>query len=414
MIKGFIRIVALAALGGATWLIWLPLRLIVPRRSDWVAVLGRGDGAFVDNCKYFFIGAHAEESWQVVYITSHSSVVDALNECHVPVLRYPGLRSIWFLLRAGAAVVDTTEWAQRGRCALLSGSRVIQLWHGVGFKRIEMDRWRHELANDAAFRARCLLYRLSGRLFHYDAVLATSKFYARELFTRAFLSDTWLPANYPRNTFGIYKFRRHPLALIGTDKAALNMVQSWSDAGMKTILIAPTFRDDGSHSLPISTVDRDAIESFCRQHGVRLVVKMHPMDGSRVSLDPDIAIRCEPHSDVYPLLANVAALITDYSSIYMDFLETDRPIFFHIPDFERYAERRDIQFDMTDMTPGPKSRTWGELLGHLKEQLRSDGYREARARLRSLAFDDNDPATAVSVVLHHLGQPRGLPSDDHR
>ncbi|MGE7139699.1 CDP-glycerol glycerophosphotransferase family protein [Luteibacter sp. NPDC031894] len=400
-------ILARAVIGVLTWLAWLPVRLLVPRRRDWIAVLGRGDGTFVDNCKYFFIGAQSDAAWRVVYVTSHADVAEALGKAGTPVVRYPTLRGAWFLLRAGAAVVDTTEWTQRGRYALLAGARVVQLWHGVGFKRIEMDRWRREQANEAAFRLRCMLYRLSGRLFRYDAVLATSRFYTRELFQRAFLSRAWIPANYPRNTFGRYRHGDHALSLLGTDAATLDQVKAWTREGLRIVLFAPTFRDDGRDSLPMTTAERDAIETFCRARRVRLVIKMHPLDGSRVTLDSDVALSCAPRSDIYPLLADVSALVTDYSSIYMDFLVADRPILFHMPDLDRYAAQRDIQFDLADMTPGPRSTTWYELLRHLDEQLNQDGYRDARARLRSLAFDDHDPAQAVATVLRHLRQPLG-------
>ncbi len=404
--KGAAGVVARAITGALTWLLCLPLRLLVPRRGDWIAVLGRGEGLFVDNCKYFFIGAQAHPSWRTVYITSYADVTDALRSAHAPVLRYPSVRGAWFLLRAGAAVVDTTEWTQRGRRPLLAGARVVQLWHGVGFKRIELDRWRMEQPGPALFWLRCTLYRLAGRLFHYDAVLTTSRFYARELFQRAFLSDTWLPANYPRNTFGRDPSSQPALALIGSDSNTLARAEAWSRAGLKLVLLAPTFRDDGSDSLPISDRERVAVESFCRARGVRFVIKMHPSDRTQVAIDSEIAATYGARRDVYPLLGLVDALVTDYSSIYMDFLMMDRPILFHMPDLERYSAHRDIQFDLADMTPGPRSATWAELLRHLDEQLHHDGYRNARTRLRAVAFDDHDPADAVGVVLRHLRQPR--------
>lgn len=404
--KAAAGVVARAASGALTWLLCLPLRLLVPRRCDWIAVLGRGDGLFVDNCKYFFIGTQAQTSWRTVYITSHIDVTNALHKAETPVLRYPSIRGAWFLLRAGAAVVDTTEWTQRGRRALLAGARVVQLWHGVGFKRIELDRWRMEQPSPFLFWLRCTLYRLAGRLIRYDAVLTTSRFYARELFQRAFLSATWLPANYPRNTFG-----RDPsqatLTSISTDREALARAEAWSRAGLRLVLLAPTFRDDGSASLPMSDDEREAIESFCRARGVRFIIKMHPSDRTHVTINSEVAATYRASQDVYPLLGMVDALVTDYSSIYMDFLMMDRPILFHMPDLERYKAHRDIQFDLEDMTPGPRSTTWKELVSNLDEQWHHDAYRDARARLRAVAFDDHDPADAVGAVLRHLGQPRG-------
>jgi CDP-glycerol glycerophosphotransferase (TagB/SpsB family) len=404
MIAGTLGRLLGAAGSTLLWFLCIPLRLLIPRRPDWVAVLGRGDGTFVDNCKYFYLAAQGAPGSCTVYVSGKADVVSALEAAGLPVEKYPSLRGAWFLLRAGAAVVDTTEWTQRGRYALLSGSRVFQLWHGVGFKRIELDRWRREHSNKAIFNLRCAIYRLSGRLYRYYGVLTTSNFYARELFQRAFLSDGWLSANYPRNTFGrLGNGDVSQLALLGADREALGQIRDWKEAGLRTVLIAPTFRDDGTHSLPIDDEERLAIERFCRDHGVRFVIKMHPLDRSEVLLPPEIAIAYAAKSDVYPALGEVSALVTDYSSIYMDFLAADRPIVFHVPDRDRYIGHRDIQFDLDDMTPGPKSHNWHELLRHMAEQLQHDTYSDARARLRSLAFDDNDPAEAASEVLRYLG-----------
>lgn len=405
VIDGIGGLAVRALLGALSWLAWLVPRMFVPRRADWIAVLGRGDGAFVDNCKYFYIAAQADSRFRVTYVTSHDTVVTALRTAGVPVVRYPSLKARWLLLRAGSAVVDTTEWSQRGRRALLAGSRVVQLWHGVGFKRIELDRWRKESTGRLAFGLRYMLYRLSGRLIRYDAVVTTSRFYARELFTRAFLSQYWLPANYPRNTFG--RGAALPeLVRVGVDTDAAARIDAWANEGMSIVLIAPTFRDDGSHSLPMTPGEREHIAGFCRQKCIRLVFKMHPLDTSKVILPNDVAVVCASRSDIYPLLGSVQALVTDYSSIYLDFLAADRPILFHMPDLSRYVAAREPQFDIADMTVGARSTCWDQLLGNLLTQLHKDDFRMERQRLRALAFDEHEPIDASAAILDHLYRDR--------
>jgi hypothetical protein len=407
MISALIGMLARAMIGGLAWVAWLIPRTIVPRRDDWVAVLGRNDGAFVDNCKYFFIGAQSDPNSRVVYVTSQPAVLTALRAAGVPVLHYPGFRAAWFLLRAGAAVVDTTEWSQRGRRAILSGSRIVQMWHGVGFKRIERDRWKRESGSVLGYRIRCFLYQLSGRLVRYDAVLTTSRFYERELFKQAFLAHEWLPANYPRNTFGRSSVRHPELVTVGVDESAFARIESWVKNGSKVVLVAPTFRDDGTHSLPMNEAERSRIVQFCRDEDVRLAFKMHPLDSSEIALDEDVAVTCASRSDIYPMLGWISALVTDYSSIYMDFLVANQPILFHVPDLANYVAQREIQFDLADMTPGPKSTDWDQLLTNLHEQLESDGFGQERERLRALAFDDHDPSNAVATILRHLQRQRG-------
>ena len=80
--------------------------------------------------------------------------------------------------------------------------------------------------------------------------------------------------------------------------------------------------------------------------------------GGRVAADLPNVIHYDPTADVYPALADVDLLVTDYSSIYFDFLLLDRPIVFFANDLDLYLRReRHLLFEYRDMTPGPIART---------------------------------------------------------
>ena len=50
-------------------------------------------------------------------------------------------------------------------------------------------------------------------------------------------------------------------------------------------------------------------------------------------------------------------LVTDYSSIYIDYLLTEKPIVFLPYDKEQYLEGRGMNFGYDEVTPGPKPET---------------------------------------------------------
>lgn len=88
--------------------------------------------------------------------------------------------------------------------------------------------------------------------------------------------------------------------------------------------------------------------------------------------------------DTNELLSVVDVLITDYSSIFFDFMATGRPILYYIYDLEQYEEERGLYFDMDEM-PGYKCRTIEELCEALGQAIRSgmpdqEHYNEARRR----------------------------------
>ncbi len=60
-------------------------------------------------------------------------------------------------------------------------------------------------------------------------------------------------------------------------------------------------------------------------------------------MPPNIVLM-NPKSDAYPLLSLCDALLTDYSSIYFDFLLLDRPMIFYPYDFEDYVTKTGSSF----------------------------------------------------------------------
>jgi len=66
---------------------------------------------------------------------------------------------------------------------------------------------------------------------------------------------------------------------------------------------------------------------------------------------------------IYDILNEVDILITDYSSIFIDFLLLNRPIFFLCPDIEEYDNNRGLLYSPLEFWyPGPISHTNDELV----------------------------------------------------
>jgi len=345
------------------WVLIAPIASIVPKRKDWVAVIGRQHGKFLDNAKHFYVQAcSSEPGLRFVFITERSDTFALFAGSSHEVLRYPSVRSIWFLMRCASAVVDSTDWIRHLRRFFLMRARVLQIWHGVGFKRIELDKWRNEagryrwFSNRRVFSLRILFYRITGRLVRYAAVCSTSTFYRDEVFSKAFLADRFPITGYPRNAFA---------ATTGSKLLWWNVDQTLAEA-----------------------------------NGWEFVFKFHPSERNASRIQGRHLHVCHPDSDVYPLLPKSHALITDYSSIYMDYLLLDRPVLFFIPTADTYLQAdREVQFDISTMMPGPVASDWPDLLASLTRQLLQDGYASERERVRRMAFDDQSQEAAVSRIL---------------
>jgi CDP-glycerol glycerophosphotransferase len=92
--------------------------------------------------------------------------------------------------------------------------------------------------------------------------------------------------------------------------------------------------------------------------GVALAVKPHGLDadGFRSTGLHTItnAVLSAAGTGTYQLLARASGLITDYSSIWTDFLALDRPIGFYCPDMAEYVASRGLNVDdLPSLLPGP-------------------------------------------------------------
>lgn len=100
-------------------------------------------------------------------------------------------------------------------------------------------------------------------------------------------------------------------------------------------------------------------------------------------------------------LAAADVLITDYSSIFFDYLCLDRPILFLLTDLDDYSESRGL-YERPDQLPGRKARDLAQLTDLAASLARGDAEPEedvaARARWRDTYAPLDDGAATARVV----------------
>lgn len=400
-------------LGLFSWPVSLLIRLLVPRRKDLLVVIGTGGGQLAGNVKYFLLQAASclPVGGQTVFVTRHVDVVRALESAGFAAVRHPSLSSMQVLLRAGCVVVDSDDWTFGGRRLLLSGARLVQLWHGVGFKRIGLSGHRDPGLPDgvfgSAFVCRLRQWLLTLRMRdsrNYDLVAVTSAFYRDEVFRPAFRGKHYLLSGYPRNTFGRgVAGQAEKLVWETVDAGLRQKLPDWQRAGRRLILVSPTFRDTRGTPMGLDSRQIALLDDWCEKQGCELLFKFHPLERDTQTVAGQHLHLCAKDSDIYPLLPFTVALVTDYSSIYMDYLLLDKPVLFFVPDMNEYLARdRQIQFDYEEMTPGPKSSTWPELLMQLETQLTRDEFAERRKSMCRMAFDDLPQEEATRKIVDFM------------
>lgn len=74
------------------------------------------------------------------------------------------------------------------------------------------------------------------------------------------------------------------------------------------------------------------------------------------------------------VLSNFDLLITDYSSIYFDFLILEKPVLFLPYDLILYEKSVGLNFEYNAITPGPKPKKQSEFIKEIYKLLNDNSY----------------------------------------
>jgi CDP-glycerol glycerophosphotransferase (TagB/SpsB family) len=147
-----------------------------------------------------------------------------------------------------------------------------------------------------------------------------------------------------------------------------------------------------------------ALNEELQAQNARVILKAHPLassdfelDCSNISLITDADLRGAGVS-LYELLAGSDGLITDISSVWVDYLLLDRPIVIFFPDLDEYREHRGFNLEPYESwIPGELVRTGSELAKALQE-AGAEHWSQLRGRLRSQLHAYTDAGSAGRLL----------------
>jgi CDP-glycerol glycerophosphotransferase (TagB/SpsB family) len=312
---------------------------------------------------------------------------------HVPI-RFSYLYSfsgVWAYLRAG--FVFYTHGALFNYVPP-KRKLVVNLWHGMPIKKI----WRGVPGSE---------------LPPSTYLISTSPFFSSVLIKASgFSPERLLMTGLPRND--CLSMNRPP---------AGEMAARLRGGADRLIFFMPTYRNsargfmtqDGIETntiLGLSEVEARRLHSWLQRNRCKLVVKPHPMSinaGKPFTNDQHWAMLDEQMLfaegvGLYEFLAHVDLLVTDVSSVYVDFLVTQRPQILYFPDMERYEKTRGLLLHpLKNYAPGPIAQTIDELESSLDAWMSgADSWRERREQLRDLMVP-SAPRSAAESLLSAIG-----------
>lgn len=187
------------------------------------------------------------------------------------------------------------------------------------------------------------------------------------------------------------------------------------DMGQRFIFYMPTFRSadvgntyDSSNLFGFKDFNLSFLENFLEKNNYELIVKLHPIykkkfsdaifNIPRISMYPEYEANKE-FVDLYEVLSATDILITDYSSVYFDYLLLDKPIIFATPDLSEYQKERGFCLEpFEDWTPGPKVVNQKQLQSEIiNYEKKKDYYGLSRKAIRDKVHQYKDGKSSERV-----------------
>ncbi|MGG3941559.1 CDP-glycerol glycerophosphotransferase family protein [Peribacillus psychrosaccharolyticus] len=331
---------------------------ILPLKSKAVFVT-----SFGDNTQYLLDEMDKQElTWKRVILRTSTSKIKGKDDGHTIVFNFETkniihlLLSIYHLATAKRIIVDN-YFGFLAAISFRPGVTCTQIWHAAGaIKKFGLTD------PSIAERTPATKQRFIDVYNMFDHVVVGSDVMAG-IFKESFgLTDKHiLYTGIPRTDF----FFNQP-ALTEAQRILTSRYPEWADK--KTILYAPTFRNQTLHSGKIA-LDIDLLYRELSQKGYVLLLKLHPAVTADVELEsayPGFVHNLSDYPDMNELLLAADCLVTDYSSIPFEYSFLGKPMYFYAYDLEEYQQERGFWEDYTTSMPGPVSRTTNELIEHIK------------------------------------------------
>lgn len=250
---------------------------------------------------------------------------------------------------------------------------VVNLWHGMPLKTIgNLEKGKEKNKYD-----------------YFSYVLSTSHYFD-DVMMKSFKcgSERIMNCGQPRTD---YFYKNNNTLFKGYKNTAI-----WMPTFRTSDILNESNTSKENRILPLinNMNDLESINSLFKKNNSLLLIKLHPIQSKKNMLFSDLSnikfideeFLKNNNTSLYEFLPQTDFLITDYSSVYFDYLLLDKNIVFIIDDLSDYKKNRGLNFEnFEDIMPGPKVVTIKSFLSELDKIFNDrDEYVEQRKKINLL------------------------------
>lgn len=316
---------------------------IIPRliiklfpRDKKLIVYGGSCDKFIDNAKYqFIINNECLKEYRHVWVSKTPKLIDYLISKGYSTKNGGKISGIITVLRAGVIIYDDSIssftnplWSK--------GAVIINLWHGFPLKTIGGTN-DHPYPNGWLDIVKKTV-RGNGASYFLNTTKKISNLYS----SRSSLPiDRIIIGGMPR-TMCFFMKRNEIVDHISKyeDDDYMELYRSIEKNNCRKIIYMPTFREYNIRSIEKAIPSWSELNDTCAQYNTTIYLKLHRLVPLPSNFSYSHIILLDNYIDMYPLLSLFDLLVTDYSSIMIDFSLLQKPILLYIYDFDEYEKLR--------------------------------------------------------------------------
>ena len=347
-------------------LFFLPLwhlQKLIPRDRNLWLFGDRYGTKYSENSRSFFEYCHAEHpEIKAVWITRSKDVFSYLRNRKMNVLYKWSFKSVIYSLRAGVTFYSISRSDINNY--FVNGAKLVNLWHGAPIKKFGLLKRKELLLYPCNS---VFLYKIKIFFFpYYDAYSFDYVLYTSPYFTNVLKSAF----NINEDKLLLTGFPRNDSLFTNSEDDLIKKINDKYNTPYK-ILYLPTWRSTVEDFDPF--IDNEfkvkQWHEFLHNSNSVLIYKPHP--GIRVlSKDADsneheriVRIEESPFIDINRIMKSVDVLITDYSSVYYDFILLNKPVVLFPYDYSKYiSDYYGFSLDYYKEIAGVKCHSWVEIL----------------------------------------------------
>lgn len=244
------------------------------------------------------------------------------------------------------------------------GQIYVQCWHGTPLKKLGYDLSASDNSMNSIEEIR-QKYRTDAEKFSYllsPSAFATEKFATAWNLVETNQTTKIIEEGYPRND-----------RLVNcSDEERKQLREKLGVANKKVILYAPTWRDNqhtsGEGYTYKTVVDFAKLKSELGDEYV-ILFRAHYLIANCFDFDKyeGFVIDASSHDDINDLYIASDMLITDYSSVFFDYANLEKPILFYMYDLKEYANELRGFYISLDELPGAIVEDEKDLIKEIKK-----------------------------------------------